>query len=170
MLRRSTFRRPERPARVRTLPAPIAPENRRGTYARCDAPAVAAPKSEPKRNPHLLAMAQGRSCALRIPGVCNGDCETTVAAHSNFGIHGKAKGRKADDAYHVHSCSACHVWLDQGPADKAIKELAFMRAHLWMVDRWRGIVAGFTDASPADIRAAQWALDQLNATPAIILK
>lgn len=35
------------------------------------------------------------------------------AAHSNFGIHGKGKGVKADDKYTIPLCVVCHQSLDQ---------------------------------------------------------
>lgn len=35
------------------------------------------------------------------------------AAHSNFGIHGKGKGIKADDKYTIPLCVTCHQNLDQ---------------------------------------------------------
>jgi len=35
------------------------------------------------------------------------------AAHSNFGIHGKGKGVKADDKYTIPLCHSCHANLDQ---------------------------------------------------------
>lgn len=35
------------------------------------------------------------------------------AAHSNFGIHGKGKGIKADDRYTIPLCRECHANLDQ---------------------------------------------------------
>ena len=35
------------------------------------------------------------------------------AAHSNFGIHGKGKGIKADDEYTIPLCANCHASLDQ---------------------------------------------------------
>ena len=35
------------------------------------------------------------------------------AAHSNFGIHGKGKGIKADDRYTIPLCHKCHASLDQ---------------------------------------------------------
>jgi len=35
------------------------------------------------------------------------------AAHSNFGIHGKGKGIKADDRYTLPLCHSCHSSLDQ---------------------------------------------------------
>lgn len=146
-------------------PQPLyAPVERRGTYTASPA-AAAIPKAEPQRNPYLLSMARGQACTLEVPGICNGDRTTVVAAHSNLSIHGKAGARKADDQYHVYACFACHQWLDQGGAPAEIKACAFMQAHLWMVDIWRGIVAGFIDATPKDKAAAQWALDRLNATP-----
>lgn len=137
---------------------------RRGTYA-APAQAVAMPKTEQHRNPHLLSMARGQRCVLEVPGICNGDPATMVAAHSNLSIHGKAGARKADDQYHVYACSGCHRWLDQSGAPAEIKACAFMQGHLWMVDMWRGIVAGFIDATPKDKAAALWALERLNATP-----
>lgn len=35
------------------------------------------------------------------------------AAHSNFGIHGKGKGIKADDRYTIPLCHSCHADLDR---------------------------------------------------------
>lgn len=35
------------------------------------------------------------------------------AAHSNFGIHGKGKGVKADDKYTIPLCDADHKRFDQ---------------------------------------------------------
>lgn len=161
MLRRTGFKQPKPERKPMAWPSPISG----GTVARCDAAGEASPKTEPKRNPHLLSMARGQRCLLMVPGVCNGNPETVVAAHSNLGIHGKAKGRKADDCYHIHSCSACHQWLDQGPWPAHIKTGAFMSAHLWMVQIWRDIADDFQHGTPKDRAAAQWALDQLNATP-----
>lgn len=130
--------------------------------------AISQPKPVAQRNPHLLMMACGQSCVIRVPGVCNGDPSTTVAAHSNLGLHGKAKGRKADDQYHVYACSACHTWLDQGPAPAAVKRERFMSAHIWMVSIWRDIAAGFQHGTPKDVAAAHWALERLNAMPIVM--
>jgi|GEM_PF-784043 len=138
---------------------------RGGTYASPDVRIRISPKPEAHRNPHLLAMARGKPCLFRIPGgVCNFDRETTVAAHSNWAMHGKGGARKANDEYSAWCCSSCHSWLDQGKADKGTKELAFMAAHLAQVCEWRAI-AGSASAPIADRLAAQWALDHLNATP-----
>lgn len=35
------------------------------------------------------------------------------AAHSNFSIHGKGKGIKADDKYSIPLCRSCHANFDQ---------------------------------------------------------
>ncbi len=166
MLSRSTFRRAERPARVRTPAVPIPVDQRRGVMVRCDAPAASVPKTEPKRNRALLDLARGMPCLLRLPGLCQGGTETTVAAHSNQAIHGKAGARKADDQYSAWACMACHCWLDSGPAPRTEKDRAFERAHLRQVEAWR-VIAIDSKRSQRDRDAAQWALSQLNATPAI---
>ena len=43
---------------------------------------------------------------------CGADAPSQ-AAHSNFGIHGKGKGVKADDRYTLPLCHSCHADLDQ---------------------------------------------------------
>jgi hypothetical protein len=167
MLKRSAFRSTwSPPPRARDLPPPPAPSVRpltAGTYGGPVGAPVVLPKPEPHRNRHLLDLARGMPCLLRIPGVCNNDWPTTVACHSNLPIHGKAKGRKADDEYTVCGCSTCHAWLDQGPVPAAEKLAAFMAAHLRQVQVWR-LIAGPGRAA-ADRAAAQWALDHLNANP-----
>ena len=126
---------------------------------------IAQPKTIQHRNSTLLAMAKGMPCLLRVPGVCQGGTETTVAAHSNLSIHGKAGARKADDQYSVWGCMACHIgWLDQGRAPRAAKKAAFMAAHMRQVEEWRFIAADM--GNPISNRnAALWALALLNATP-----
>lgn len=78
------------------------------------------------RNRKLLDLAKGQPCQLQIPGVCCGNAETTVAAHSNSKMHGKGMSIKAHDWAHTHACYTCHTWLDQGPASRAEKWEAFM--------------------------------------------
>ncbi len=124
---------------------------------------TAFPKSPSARNPALLDLARGRYCLLRVPGACFGGTETTVSAHSNWGCHGKGMGRKAADQYSVWACGGCHAWLDQGPAPKGVKQMAFMRAHADQVLEWRYVTKDAGE--PLRFRkAAQWALDLLNAT------
>ncbi|WP_423459959.1 nuclease domain-containing protein [Ottowia sp. VDI28] len=122
------------------------------------------PKPEAHRNPHLLAMAKGMPCLLQVPSVFCAGCETVVACHSNFSVHGKAGTRKADDQYSVWGCAACHNWLDRLGAPRKQKEAVFMAAHLRQVLHWREIASN-PAAQARDRKAAQWALDRLNATP-----
>ena len=123
------------------------------------------PKLSQQRSARLLAMAEGMPCLLRIPGICNRDPFTTVACHSNWREHGgKGGARKADDHYSCWGCSSCHHWLDFGPATKATKQAAFMRAHADQVLMWRAI-ASDTRRPPGDRKAASWALDLMNSTP-----
>ncbi len=152
-----TYTRPER-----TFPSAAQLGQRRAVMAVvADTPAPQ-PKTVPQRNPHLLAMAEGKPCLLLVKEICKDDRTTTVSAHSNYLFHGKARGRKADDHYSVWACARCHNWLDGSyNAEFLEKRNAFMEAHLRQVLAWRQIAANGTDK---DWRAAQWALDRLNAT------
>jgi hypothetical protein len=51
------------------------------------------------RQTKLTKAARGRDCQVRVPGVCNGNPETTVLAHY----------RLAGTSW---SCSACHDYVD----------------------------------------------------------
>ena len=44
------------------------------------------------------------------------------AAHSNFGIHGKGKGIKADDRYTIPLCHSCHASFDQNLSQQTRQE------------------------------------------------
>lgn len=61
------------------------------------------------RSKKLTNAAKGKSCTLRIPGVCNNNNETVVACHlpGNKGI-----GTKNHDIFTVDACSSCHDWAD----------------------------------------------------------
>lgn len=127
-------------------------------------PAVtkADPKSEPKRNRALLDMAEGRRCLLCVPGTCTCTPGSTVAAHSNLSIHGKAGARKADDCYSVWAGDKAHEWLDRSGAPAEEKLARFMAAHLRQVLEWRLIAQDATE--PERFRkAALWALNELEA-------
>lgn len=154
-------RKAERQATNRAL---CVPARAASTATMQGATGPAIPKPEAKRNAHLLSMADGMPCLLRVPNVCTADKATTVSCHSNLSIHGKAGARKADDHYTVWGCMACHSWLDQGRALAAEKESAFMAGHARQVAAWRGIAT--YDPFIKDRDAAQWALDQLNASSA----
>lgn len=123
---------------------------RKGTYSGGTTGPVQ--KRTAYRDAALLEMARGRHCLLRIPGMCVGATETTVAAHSNLLSHGEGKSRKADDCYSVFACYPCHFWLDQGAAAAVDKEAAFMAAHVRQVFAWREIAADAGE--PERFRAA----------------
>lgn len=59
----------------------------------------------------LTKAARGRDCQVRIPGVCNGNPETTVLAHYRMaGTSGM--GCKPNDLQGAWACSACHDACD----------------------------------------------------------
>jgi hypothetical protein len=59
----------------------------------------------------LRKYARGKPCMIRIPGVCNGNPETTVLAHVRMaGITGT--GQKAPDQLGAWACSSCHDYVD----------------------------------------------------------
>jgi hypothetical protein len=137
---------------------PARPSGRRGTYA--GTTTSPAPKSRARRRPRLLELARSMPCLLQVPGVCNRDPATTVACHSNWGEHGKAGARRADDCYSAWGCHACHAWLDQGDADAAVKRPVFDAALLRQLEWWERIAVDPSRCDP-DRRAARWAIDQL---------
>ena len=93
------------------------------------------------RDPDLLKLAKGEKCLLQISDNCMGDeGSTTVAAHSNFMTHGKAKGLKAEDCYSVWACHNCHSIFDQGGVfTREEKADLFSTALLRQVEEWRKI-------------------------------
>lgn len=55
--------------------------------------------------------AAGKDCLVRIPGICNFDPATTVAAHIRVaGMCGI--GMKPSDILTVRACSSCHDVID----------------------------------------------------------
>lgn len=67
------------------------------------------PKRQPIVSKKIRNFARGQDCAVRIPGICNHDPETTVLAH----INGGGMGMKTDDTEAAHCCSACHDEIDR---------------------------------------------------------
>jgi hypothetical protein len=60
---------------------------------------------------NLRKIAAGKSCQIRIAGVCNHDPSTTVLAHLRMaGITGVAQ--KAPDILGSWACSDCHAVVD----------------------------------------------------------
>ena len=81
----------------------------------------ARPKMTPARKE-----ARGKPCMVRIPGVCNGDPETTILAHYRLAGY-CGTGMKPIDALGAWACSACHDEVDRRTrhlADPVIARLA----------------------------------------------
>lgn len=61
---------------------------------------------------NLRDLARGKPCMVRIPGVCNGNPDTTVLAH--FRMAGTCGGgMKPDDWQAAWACHACHDECDR---------------------------------------------------------
>lgn len=113
------------------------------------------------RDPQLLKVAKGEKCLLNISPKCLGDeGSTTVAAHSNFGIHGKGKSLKAEDCYTIWACYKCHTLLDQGKLSAEEQEQVFYRAFERQVEEWRQIADNIC-VKPWKQDACQRVLDYL---------
>lgn len=64
------------------------------------------------RQTKLTKAARGRDCQIRVPGVCNGDAETTVLAHFRLIGTRCGTGLKPHDLQAAWACSACHDAVD----------------------------------------------------------
>jgi|SRR5208282_4431509 len=60
----------------------------------------------------LTKLARDQICQIRVPGVCNGRTDTTVAAHYRAITLGAGMARKPHDIIAAHGCSACHDVVD----------------------------------------------------------
>ena len=79
-----------------------------------------------KRNSKRLERIRSLSC-------CDcGASPRSQAAHSNFGIHGKGKGVKADDKYTIPLCHECHGKLDQYKMGMSREQ-----SLEWFMTKWR---------------------------------
>jgi hypothetical protein len=67
-------------------------------------------KIRPIRSKKLRQSAKGEDCTFQIPGVCNGNPETTGLCHLPDESHGM--GRKSDDHCSAYGCSDCHDVID----------------------------------------------------------
>lgn len=87
----------------------------------------------------LLDLARRIPCTLRVTGCTS---EPTGPCHSNQQRHGKGKGIKAHDVFHVAGCDNCHRWLDSSNAPMHVKVDAFERAleETWLLYWTRGYV------------------------------
>ena len=86
------------------------------------------PKPKTWKSKKYRDAAKGQDCTMRLPGICNGNPETTVLAHRGGG--GVAK--KSDDHDAADLCSSCHDAYDgrsKWPASRT-RWAEFARARL----------------------------------------
>jgi hypothetical protein len=62
------------------------------------------------RSKKITQSARGEACALRVPGCCNFNHETTVFAHAPCVDSGM--GIKSPDWWGAYACSSCHDFMD----------------------------------------------------------
>lgn len=74
----------------------------------------------------LRASARRQDCTLRLPGVCNGNPETTVLAHLPCGQ--KGMGMKSPDNMAIFSCANCHDAIDGRRNDVQVEGADLLRA------------------------------------------
>lgn len=90
-------------------------------------------KYVPYRNKKILQSAKGQACQH-----CGKNDGTTVAAHSNLGMHGKGVGKKSDDCFVAYLCAWCHDCYDRKMEDlvrhKIVSQYDFEKA---MHKTWR---------------------------------
>lgn len=67
---------------------------------------------EKHRSDKVRQSAKDMTCALRIPGVCQGRRETVVWCHSPYLEDGKGTGTKSHDILGCYGCADCHDVLD----------------------------------------------------------
>lgn len=70
----------------------------------------------------LREFARDKPCFVRIPGVCNGDPNTTVLAHIRR-ANTAGTGQKPPDICAVWSCSCCHDAIDRRRRDVPIEAI-----------------------------------------------
>lgn len=70
----------------------------------------------------ITKSARGKTCTVRIDGVCNYDAETTVFAHYRDLRLGCGVGLKPPDIFGCYACSSCHDALDGRIKTKYDKE------------------------------------------------
>jgi hypothetical protein len=95
-----------------------------------------APKKRAGHDKAKRDACRDQPCYLDVPGVCMGGTATTVPCHANWSEYGKGMGLKAHDVYTVPGCSACHHWLDFGPAPRDEKKATWESAYaVWEKNR-----------------------------------
>lgn len=64
------------------------------------------------RSNKIREAAKGQNCQISVPGICNHDPLTVVAAHSGRNTDGASMGQKSDDLFVAFACNKCHDFVD----------------------------------------------------------
>lgn len=104
------------------------------------------------RSQAVIGSARGASCSIRLPGICNGNAETTVWCHLNGHAFGKGAGIKAHDILGFQGCSSCHAYYDVGHGTHPLMSEADL---LWAVlgavtETWVRLIAAGIVTVPQD--------------------
>lgn len=90
---------------------------------------------------NLRKLAEGQSCTVRLPHICNGNPETTVLAHFRM-IGISSLGMKSPDLFGAFACSSCHDAIDRrshAELDRDYVRLAHLegvlRTQAWLIER-----------------------------------
>lgn len=83
-------------------------------------------KRETLHSTKFRKSAMGEECTLQIPGVCNGNPETTVLAHTDV-LDESGMGLKCGDDSAVYACSGCHDLIDRRVKWRDFDELDWYR-------------------------------------------
>jgi hypothetical protein len=68
----------------------------------------------------IRASAKHEECAIRLPGICNRNPETTVFAHISGIRFGHGAGKKTK--WGAYACSSCHDLIDSRTKSHLSKE------------------------------------------------
>jgi hypothetical protein len=75
----------------------------------------------------LTKLARGQRCTIRL-GCCNGNTDTTVAAHYRSVRLGAGMAIKPNDLIAAFACSACHDEVDRRTRNYDYQEVRFAHA------------------------------------------
>lgn len=89
------------------------------------------------RSKALTDLARDQPCCIRIPGICNGRTDTTVACHANWQEMGRGASHKAHDCLIVFGCHECHDAVDNRRFGLSLE----VRKEFWMQGFIRTTVA-----------------------------
>jgi hypothetical protein len=141
-------------------PRPLARITARATYAGTTTGPV--PKSPADRLPALRRLAEGEDCSVRYMPVCRRDVRYTVWAHTNTLADQKGGAYKGHDSAGMFACDQCHEVVDRRLLPPQEIDALVARGQERTRIRLREISTTST-MKPWRVRAARWALSQLEA-------